>query len=88
MARCQIGPKDCFVIFLVLFDVFVHFEETYGDINVSIDGLTFDPMKDKETLALEIIHQTKLVNSFGFYGVRSVSNIICPELIHSCQGDV
>jgi hypothetical protein len=42
MARCQIGPKDCFVIFVLLLDEFDHFGPTFGDINVSIDSLTLD----------------------------------------------
>jgi hypothetical protein len=37
MARCQIEPKDCFVIFVVLFDEFDHFEQKFGDIIVSIN---------------------------------------------------
>jgi hypothetical protein len=65
MARFQIGPKNCFVIFVVLFDEFDRFGQTFGVINVSID---------------------KIANSFIFYGVMSVFNIICPETILSCQG--
>jgi hypothetical protein len=42
MARCQIGLKDCFIIFVALLDEFDHFGQTFGDSNVSIDSLTLD----------------------------------------------
>jgi hypothetical protein len=42
MARCQIGPKNCFVNNVVLLDEFDHFGQTFDDINVNIDSLTLD----------------------------------------------
>jgi hypothetical protein len=42
MVQCKLGPKDCFVIFVVLLDEFDHFRQTFGDKNVNIDSLTLD----------------------------------------------
>jgi hypothetical protein len=77
MSRCNIGPKDCIVIFMVLLDEFDHFGQTFGDLNVSIDSLTLDSN-------FEGCRDT----SFGDRSPRSVFNIICPETMHSCQGAV
>jgi hypothetical protein len=79
LARCQIGSKDFFVIFVVLLDEFDHFGQIFGEINVSIESLTLDSFYEgcKDTC--------KLSNRFSFYGVRSVFNIFCPETIHSCH---
>jgi hypothetical protein len=77
MSRCNIGPKDCIVIFMVLLDEFDHFGQTFGDLNVSIDSLTLDSN-------FEGCRDT----SFGDRSPRSIFNIICPETIHSCQGAV
>jgi hypothetical protein len=39
MARCQIGPKDCFIIFVVFFDEFDHFEQTIWPLTVLMNGV-------------------------------------------------
>jgi hypothetical protein len=70
-----------FVIFVVLLDI-----------NVSIDSLTLDSPYERcrdtsfgdRTPNQNVWRQ--LANSFVFYGIRSVFNIIYPKTIHFCQG--
>jgi hypothetical protein len=73
---------------VVLLDAFDQFEQTIGDINVSLDSRyegcrdSFGDRKPNQKCWL------LLANSFVFYGVRSVLSIIGPETIHFCQGAV
>jgi hypothetical protein len=64
MARCQIGQKDCFVIFVVLLDDFGHLGQTFYDENVSIDSLTLDsPYEWFRDINFGDTHHTKTFGS-------------------------
>jgi hypothetical protein len=67
---------DCFVIFVVLFDKFDHFEQTFCDINVSIDSLDSPYEGCRDTYFRDHTPDQnfllKLANNFVFSGVRSV----------------
>jgi hypothetical protein len=90
MARYQIGLKKCFVIFVLLFDEFDHFAQTFGGIDIGIDSLIV-PMKNVETPALEIAYHTKSYGSnlstalyFTVSGVFSTSSIpkpLIPDMV-------
>jgi hypothetical protein len=76
---------------VVILDEFDRFEQTFGNINVSIDSLTLDNPHHEGCKDTSFRDRTrnqnfwlKLAISFVFYGFRSDFNVICPETIHSC----
>jgi hypothetical protein len=81
MARWQIGPKDWFVFFVVLFDKFDHFGQTFGVINVSIDRLNLkSPKEERRDTSFKDrtpnqYFWLKLADSIVFYGVFSNSSV-------------
>jgi hypothetical protein len=59
MTRCQIGPKDCFVIFVLVVDEFEQFGQAFGDINISL----IVSMMGVKIQSSEIAHQTTTFDS-------------------------
>jgi hypothetical protein len=79
----QSRTKDCFVIFVVLFDEFDHFGLTFGDINVSIDSLTLEPPPSMASFKSDLLvtkenHKADSdFKSFLFVPVYCIVNRIC-----------